>query len=80
MLTDTPIDVERFHLQLLRQQSDAQRLASTLQLTQMVRDLARQAIAEAHPDLSPQQQALKFVQLHYGQAVVEMLRGQMDAS
>ncbi len=43
-------------------------------LTQWTRDLSRRAIARAFPSLSPEQQKLKFIELHYGKEVAEQVR------
>jgi hypothetical protein len=58
MLSDTHPDAEAVLIGLLRQATVEQRLARTVQLTQMVRDMARQAIAQARPELSPRERDL----------------------
>jgi hypothetical protein len=66
MLSDTHPDAEAMWIGLLRTATIEQRLTRMVQLTQMVRDMARQAIAQARPELSPREQDLLFVEVTYG--------------
>jgi hypothetical protein len=74
MLSDTHPDAEAVWIGLLRTATIEQRLAWTVQLTQMVRDMARQAIAETRPELSPRERELVFVEVTYGSEWAARLR------
>ena len=74
MLSDTHPDAEAMLIGLLRQATVEQRLARTVQLTQMVRDMARQAIAQTRPELSSRERDLLFVEVQYGREWAARLR------
>ena len=74
MQTDTHPDVEKVFIDGLRQMSAAERVSRVLRLTQAVREMARAGIAKARPDLSPREQQLLFVEVHYGREWAERLR------
>ncbi len=61
-------------LQLLREASVAKRFAAARSLSASVIWLAKQAIAKRHPNLTPQQTMLRFVEVHYGIELADGLR------
>jgi len=78
MLSDTSPEVERIHVELLRKAGNAERFARMCSLTATAITLSRRAIARAHPDLSPEEVDLKFVELHYGRKLATDLRRYLE--
>jgi hypothetical protein len=74
MLSDTHPEAEKLQIELLRRLTPAQRFAKACALTQWTRDLSRRAIGRAFPNLSPEQQKLKFIEVHYGKELAEQVR------
>jgi hypothetical protein len=74
MLTDTHPEAEAVWIDLLRQLTVEERLRRMVTLTQAVRSMARQAIAQAHPELSLREQELLFVEVQYGRDWAVRLR------
>ncbi len=80
MLTDTHPEAEAVLNGLLRRATIDECLARTVSLTQLVRDLSRQGIVEAHPNLSPQDRNLLFVEVTYGREWANRLRAYFGAA
>lgn len=74
MLSDTHPDAEKVQMEFMRQASVADRVAITRSLTNLAIHMSRQAIAEAHPEFSPREVALYWVELHYGKKLGDELR------
>jgi hypothetical protein len=74
MLSDTHPDAEKAHIEMMRQSSMADRVAVTRSMTNLAIRMSRQAIAEAHPEFSPREVALFWVELHYGKKLANELR------
>lgn len=74
MLSDTHPDAERVQIEMMRNASVAERVAITRSLTNLSIRMARQAIAEAHPEFSSREVALFWVELHYGKTLADELR------
>ena len=66
MLSDTHPEAERVQIELLRRMSVAQRIASMRSMTTMAIRLSRRAIAEAEPELTPEELDVRWVEVHYG--------------
>ena len=80
MLTDTHPEAEAVLNRLLRQSTIDDCLDRACSLTQLVRDLSRQGIAEAHPDLSQRDRELLFVEVTYGREWANRLREYFGAA
>jgi hypothetical protein len=74
---DTTPDAERVQVDLLRAAPVARRLHLALQLSATVIGAARRAIARAHPQASPLELDLRFVDLHYGPDLAAGLRADL---
>ncbi len=72
-ISDTSSQAEQVWLGMLRQISPARKFEQICSLSQMVRQLSRHGIARAHSSLSPIQQDILFVKLHYGQELADKL-------
>jgi hypothetical protein len=67
--SDTPNDVARAQLQLLRE-----RAALAVRLSSDVIRACKRAIARAHPELTAREVGHLFVELHYGKALAHAVR------
>jgi len=65
-LADTPREVEKIQINLLRQAGQARRVQLMLSLTQSMFELSRHNLCQTYPHLSEQEQNVKFVELLYG--------------
>lgn len=74
MLSDTSPEAEKVQIELLRQATVAERFAMMESLTTMTINLSRRAIARAHPELTPEELKLKWVELHYGKELAARVR------
>jgi hypothetical protein len=74
MSSDTSPQAEKVQIELLRNATNAQRLALALSMTDLAIRLARRAIARANPGLSRRELDLKFVEVHYGKDLAERVR------
>jgi hypothetical protein len=74
MFSDTSPEAEKVRIELIRQTSVPQRIARMRSLTATATRLSRQAIAEVHPEFSPQEVDLMWVELHYGKQLAAELR------
>lgn len=80
MLTDTHPEAEAVLNGLLRRATIDECLYRACSLTQLVRELSRQGIAEAHPELSPRDRELLFVDVTYGPEWANRLREYFGAA
>lgn len=64
--TDTPPEVERVQIELLRKAGLARRAELTRSLSRTTIEFAWQAIEDANPGASPDEIAVIFVAVHYG--------------
>jgi hypothetical protein len=65
---------DRKQIELLRAAGPAHRAQLALSLSAQVIAMARRAISDAHPDLSPREVDLRFVEIHYGPELAAKLR------
>ncbi|MCA9900612.1 MAG: hypothetical protein H6654_15900 [Ardenticatenaceae bacterium] len=65
-LTDTPPEVERMQIDLLRQAGQARRTQLMLSLSQSMFALSWHNLQKVFPHLSETEQKIKFVELLYG--------------
>jgi hypothetical protein len=72
--SDTPNDVARAQLQLLRKKSPRERAALAVRLSSAVIRASKRAIARAHPELTAREVGHLFVELHYGKALADAVR------
>lgn len=73
-IEDTDDKTKRVQVELLRKAGLTRRVSLALSLSDTVIHLARKAIAEARPELTPREQALFFVEVHYGDALATKVR------
>ncbi len=71
---DTPFDVEKVQVELLRRATTARRFGLARSLSQTTIQLARRAIRRSRPCASEEEVDLAFVALHYGPDLAERLR------
>lgn len=75
---DTSADAERVQVELLRRVSVARRLHMAFRLSATVMSMARRALARQRPHASRRELDLEFVALHYGAALADGLRVELD--
>ena len=76
---DTAPEARRVQMELLRRASPAKRLRLTLSLSRTVMALSRAGLARRLPGASSREVGLRFVALHYGEALAEDVRRDLDA-
>lgn len=74
MLTDTHPDAEAVLNRLLRETTASDGMTRACALSQLVRDLSRQGIEQAHRSKSLRERSLLFVEVTYGREWAERLR------
>ncbi len=77
-LSDTPPEVTRVQIEMLRRASPAQRFRLTRSLSQTSLWLARRALRRAMPTASEREVLLAFVAHWYGRDLAEEVRRYMD--
>ena len=78
-LTDTTPEAAKTHLDLLRAAPPGRRLLLGLSLSRTVMALARDRLAQALPDATPQELAVHFVAALYGPALADEVRAHLAA-
>ena len=73
-LSDTSPEVEAVLFDMLRQLTPTQRVQRCFSLSVMAANLSRPAIQRAHPEFSPQDVGLRWVELHYGKELADGVR------
>lgn len=73
-ITDTPQEVEKIQIDLLRQAGPARRIKLMLSLTQSIFELSRHNLSQTYPHLSVREQNVKFVELLYGPKLAKALQ------
>ena len=71
---DTRPEAESVQIELLRKVTTGRRLELGLSLSQEAMDIARQAIAQANPLVSEEDQKLLFVEVTYGKVLADRVR------
>jgi hypothetical protein len=75
-LSDTDLETERVHLEILRRAAPGERIRLALSLSRTVMSLSRQGLARGLEPASPDV-GLHFVALHYGAALADELRAHL---
>jgi hypothetical protein len=78
-LSDTDPETERVHLEMLRSASPGRRLGLALSLSRSVTSLSREGLYRRHPGASPEELAVRFVALTYGEDLARELRAELAA-
>lgn len=76
---DTSVAAEREHIRLLREAGPARRLALAMELSDMTRAMAWNALVKSEPELSHDERVVRFVELHYGADLAAMVQRCMAA-
>lgn len=63
---DTPPEIEKLQISLIKKSSVSKRLSSVRSLTKSVVQLSRRAILRSNPSLSEREVDLLFLKIHYG--------------
>jgi hypothetical protein len=71
---DTHPEAERVQIELLRKATAERRLELGLSLSEEAMEIARQAIAQANPLASEEDQKLLFVEITYGKDLADRVR------
>lgn len=79
VLKDTSSDVEKIQIGLLRQAGQTRRTQLMLSLTQSMFALSWHNLQNAHPQLSEQEQKIKFVELLYGPSLAKAFQDFLQA-
>ncbi|MEM7114629.1 MAG: hypothetical protein AAF614_19485 [Chloroflexota bacterium] len=69
VIKDTPPDVEKIQIELLRQAGQARRTQLMLSLSQSMFELSWTNLQKVNPHLSETEQKIKFVELLYGDSL-----------
>ncbi len=72
--SDTHLEAERVQIELLSKATTERRLALGLSLSQEAMEIARQAIVQANPLVSEEDQKLLFVEVTYGKVLADRVR------
>jgi len=72
--SDTPPEIEKARLRLLREKCPTERLMMAVRLSDEVRRASKRAISRTHPELSPREQAHLFIEMHYGKELADAVR------
>ncbi|NQU66111.1 MAG: hypothetical protein HQ517_17775 [SAR324 cluster bacterium] len=75
---DTPPEVEKRLIALIKKASISKRLARTRSLSQSVIKLSRRAILRANPDFNQRDVNLAFLKYHYGDELSDSVREYLD--
>lgn len=78
-LSDTDPEAARVQLELMRRASPAHRLQLALSLSRAVIALSRDGLAQGSPGASETEIGLRFVALHYGAALADEVRADLDS-
>jgi hypothetical protein len=73
-VNDTPPEIERKQIALLRAAGPDRRSMLASELTEGALERARRGIADAHPDWTDLERRLLFVQVHYGDDLARRVR------
>ena len=76
-LSDTDPEIERIHLELMRNVGPARRLRLALSLSRTVMSLSRAGLARRLKAASAEDVGLRFVALHYGADLAGELRADL---
>ena len=71
---DTPEEIDRVQIELLKRAGNPIRLRKALQLSDLVKKMSRRAIARRHPELSAEELDLLYVEYCYGRELAQKLR------
>lgn len=77
--TDTNQDAEQVRLDLLRRMPPSERAALAVRLSADLMAASKAAIRRTHPDYSPRDVNLAFIELHYGSELAESVRAYVSA-
>lgn len=70
-LKDTPPEVEKIQIDLLRQAGQARRTQLMLSMSQSMFELSWHNLQKVNPQLSEREQKVKFIELLYGHALAD---------
>lgn len=68
---DTHPDIERIHIQFLREAGPARRFELACSLSRSVIEMSRGAIQKRHPEMTPREVALKQLALCHGEDLAQ---------
>jgi len=72
--SDTSAAFEEAQTQLLREKPPAERLMTAVRLSDEVIRASQRAIARVHPELSADEAAHLFIEIHYGKELADAVR------
>ncbi len=78
-MRDTHPDIERVHIEMLRQAGATRRSQIRSDLTCAAMRRAKAGIARAHPEMKQQELDLLFVRVHYGRDLADRVQLFLDA-
>ena len=79
MPSDTNPAAKEILVGLMRRATIAEKITRVRSLSTTVIQLSRWAIARAHPQWTPREVQLKFVEYHYGRELADQLRAYLQA-
>ncbi|MEW5900332.1 MAG: hypothetical protein AB1715_02590 [Acidobacteriota bacterium] len=73
-LSDTPQKIQDLQIALLRKASVADRISRAFMLSEAMISLSRQGLKRRHPELSPEELDLLFIEYCYGTSLAQRIR------
>ena len=77
-LSDTPQKIQALQMELLRKASIADRFSRAFKLSEAMISLSRQGLKRRHPELSPRELDLLFIEYCYGTSLAQRVRIQSE--
>jgi hypothetical protein len=77
-LSDAPQKIQDLQIALLRMASVAERISRAFMLSEAMISLSRQGLKRRHPELSPQELDLLFIEYCYGTSLSQRVRIQSE--
>ncbi|HXZ05000.1 MAG TPA: hypothetical protein VEH81_09205 [Ktedonobacteraceae bacterium] len=75
---DTSPEMERVQIELIRKATTAKIFGLVRSMSQTMIQASRRNIQKLHPDASPEEITLIFVELYYGKKVADLVRLQIE--
>ena len=73
-MNDTSPEIEKIHVQMLRNAGVSKRIARARSLSSTVIQLSRRAVSKGRPSFSDREVKLEFISLHYGADLAEKVK------
>ena len=75
---DTSPEAERVQIELMRKASPARLFGMVRSMSQTMIQASRETLRQLHPDLTPEEFNLLFIELYYGKDLAERVRVDLE--